>query len=88
MSPTVAMIVFGVAGLLAGLLHFGLLQWSTRVLAGNGPPWVAAIAALLRILVSGLTLWLAARQGWLPLLAAAGAWTLSRALWLRRRAPA
>jgi F1F0 ATPase subunit 2 len=56
------------AGVAAGTLYFVCLWWNARLFAERGGNWSTILLLLLRIVVLGCVLTLAARQGAAPLL--------------------
>lgn len=74
----------GCAGLGVGLVYFALLRKSALLLvAPDGRAWGLALTAG-RMAAAVLLLWLAARLGALPLLAALGGFLVARTIQLRR----
>lgn len=71
--------ICAVLGLAGGLVYFAALKASLRL----ADWWMLAGAMALRLAAAALLLWLAARQGALPLLAALAGFLAARALALR-----
>ena len=73
----------GVAGLAAGLAYFALLRRTAVLFLVPGGGRTALLLTAVRMAAAGLLLWLAARQGALPLLAALGGFVVARMIALR-----
>ncbi len=81
--PLTAAMICAVLGFCGGLVYFAALKASLRF-----TDWrLLAAAALLRLAAAGFLLWLAARQGALPLLAALAGFLAARAVMVRRSDP-
>ena len=71
------------AGVAAGLLHFLLLRWNTRLFITTGVPRAIGIQALRLVALAGVLL-LAARLGAMPLLLTALGVLIARQIVVRR----
>jgi hypothetical protein len=73
----------GVAGLVAGLAYFALLRRTVALFSVPGGRRRALLLTAVRMAAAVLLLWLAARQGAFPLLAALGGFLAARVIALR-----
>ena len=83
-APLAALAGWALAGAALGWLYFRALWWNIRLFTAPPRPALAALAGLARFAALGGALYLASRQGALPLLAASLGLPAGRAMALRR----
>ncbi len=85
MSAVVLALIWSVLGALVGHVHFTLLAREARAMVGQGPRRGLWLGRILRLALTVGVLWLAARWGALPLLAALAGLMVARHRVLRRQ---
>lgn len=88
MSTAVAAVPYLAVGILLGIVYFGAIRLSARLIAANGRVTTALALTVGRFIVLGALLALASLQGTLPLLATALGIAVGRVLVMRKTARA